>query len=81
MYKQIKVTAIGPKNSCIHADDDVAMIDFTVIEGERTLEQRPLLWARFTDVIYIQWTHGQELLEVFHEWLNNRSSGIKFTKQ
>ena len=25
-------------------------------------------------------TYGQELLEVFHEWRNNRLPGIKFTK-
>ena len=31
--------------------------------------KNPLLWARFKDDIYIPWTYGQELLEVFHEWL------------
>ena len=61
---------------------DVAMnsIDVMVNEGEWNLEQRPLLWARLRDDIYIPWTYGQELLEVFHEWLNNRLPGIKFTK-
>ena len=29
--------------------------------------------------IYI-WTHGPELLECLHQWLNNIISGIKFTK-
>ena len=52
-----------------------------VNEGEWNFEQRPLLWARFRDDIYIPWTHGQELLEVFHEWLNNRLPDIKFTKK
>ena len=43
------------------------------------LEKKTLLWARFKDDIYIPWTYGQELLEVFHEWRNNRLPGIKFT--
>ena len=47
----------------------------------RTKEQKSILWARFRDDIYIPWTHGQELLEVFHEWLNNSLPGIKFTKK
>ena len=41
---------------------------------------RPLLWARFRDDIYVPWTYGIELLEVFHEWLNSKLPGIKFTK-
>ena len=80
MYKQVKGTAMGPKNACIYADVAMNSIDVMVNEGEWNLEHKPLLWARFRDDIYIPWTYGQELLEVFHEWLNNRLPGIKFTK-
>ena len=71
---------MGPKNACIYADVAMNSIDVMVNEGEWNLEQKPLLWACFRDDIYIPWTYGQELLEVFHEWLNNRLPGIKFTK-
>ena len=72
---------MGPKNACIYANVAMNSIDVMVNEGEWNLEQKPLLWARFRDDIYILWTYGQELLEVFHKWLNNRLPGIKFTKK
>ena len=46
---------------------------------EGTWSHPPLLWARYRDDVYVPWTHGQEMLEEFHLWLNSRMPGIKFT--
>ena len=75
---QIKGTAMGPKNACAYADTAIDRIDQDVMEGAWT--DPPILWARFRDDVYVPWTHGPELLECFHQWLNNRIPGIKFTK-
>ena len=80
MYKQIKGTAMGPKNACVYADVAMDFIDVLVNEGDWDPVHRPLLWARFRDDIYVPWTYGIELLEVFHEWLNSKLPCIKFTK-
>ena len=58
MYRQIKGTAMGPKNACIYADVAMNSIDGMVNEGDWDPEHKPLLWARFRDDIYIPWTHG-----------------------
>ena len=81
MYKQIKGTAMGPKNACIYADVAMNSIDVMVNEGDWNPEYRPLLWARSRDDVYVPWTYGFEMLEVFHEWLNSRMIGITFTKK
>ena len=58
----------GPKNACIYADVAMNSTDVMVNEGDWDPERKPLLWARFRYDIYVLWTHGVELLEVFHEW-------------
>jgi len=77
IYKQKKGTAMGPKNACAYADTAIDKIDRDVMEG--TWSHPPLLWARYRDDVYVPWTHGQEMLEEFHLWLNSRMPGIKFT--
>ena len=67
MYKQIKGTAM-PNNTSIYAYVTMNSIDVMVNEGYQT---------RFRDEFYVPWTHGVELLEVFHEWLNYQLPGIK----
>ena len=68
---------MGPKNACAYADTAIDKIDQDVLHGE--WEYPPILWARFRDDVYIPWTHGQEKLNRFHEWLNTRIPGIYFT--
>ena len=53
MYKQIKGTAMGPKNACVYADVAMDFIDVLVNEGDWDPVHRPLLWARFRDDIYV----------------------------
>ena len=76
-FRQVKGTAMGPKNACAYADTAINKIDVDVNEG--LWEFKPVLWARFRDDIYIPWTHGLEKLNCFHQWLNTRIPGIKFT--
>ena len=81
MYKQIKGTAMDPKNVCIYADVAMNSIDVMVNEGDWNPDYKPLLWACSRDDVYVPWTYGFEMLEVFHEWLNSRMIGIIFTKK
>ena len=76
-FRQIKGTAMGPKNACAYADIAMSGLDEDVMEGDWS--HPPVLWARFRDDVYVPWTHGQELLDEFHNWLNTRIPGIKFT--
>ena len=76
-FRQVKGTAMGPKNACAYADTTIHKIDCEVMEGQWS--HPPILWARFRDDVYIPWTHGPELLEIFLKWLNTRIPGIKFT--
>ena len=76
-FRQIKGTAMGPKNACAYADTAIDKLDHDVLNG--SWEHRPILWARFRDDVYVPWTHGQDNLDRFHDWLNTRIPGIKFT--
>ena len=76
-FRQIKGTAMGPKNACAYADTAIDKLDHEVLDG--TWAHPPILWARFRDDVYVPWTHGQDNLDRFHDWLNTRIPGIKFT--
>ena len=78
MYRQIKGTAMGPKNACAYADTAMTKIDKLVNEGGWDPKFKPLLWERFRDDIYILWTHGLEKLLEFRDWLNSQIQGLVF---
>ena len=40
---------------------------------------KPLLWLRFIDDIFMIWTHGRDELQRFINYLNNIHPKIKFT--
>ena len=44
-----------------------------------TYRQKPLLYKRFIDDIFMIWTHGREALTEFITYLNSRLPTIKFT--
>ena len=79
VYKQIKGTAMGPKNACAYADVAMNSIDVMVNEGNWDQNCKPVLWGRFRDDIYVPWTFGLDKLHSFHEFLNSKIPGIKFT--
>ena len=40
---------------------------------------KPLIWKRFIDDIFLIWTHGEESLNQFVDYLNSLYPTIKFT--
>ena len=51
---------------------------------ERLLEasvNRPLVWMRFIDDNFFIWTHGEENLKLFINYLNSSHDTIKFTSE
>ena len=43
--------------------------------------QKPLTWKRFIDDIFLVWTHGEESLKTFIDYLNSLHKTIKFTHE
>ena len=78
MYKQIKGTAMGPKNACAYTDTAMTKIDKLVNEGRWDPNFKPIFWERFRDDIYLLWTHGLEKLLEFTDWLNTQIEGLVF---
>ena len=44
-----------------------------------TYKNKPFLWLRYIDDVFLIWTHGEELFNEFLAHLNSRVSTIKFT--
>lgn len=44
-----------------------------------THHPQPLLWLRYVDDVFCLWTHGENSLQLFVDYLNNREHRIKFT--
>ena len=42
---------------------------------------KSLVWKRFIDDIFMVWTHGEESLNHFIEYLNSLQESIKFTHE
>ena len=40
---------------------------------------KPLTWKRFIDVIFLIWTHREESLKIFFDYLNSLHETVKFT--
>ena len=39
----------------------------------------PIFWMRFIDNVFFIWTHGEEKLDLFTDFLNSSHDTIKFT--
>ena len=42
---------------------------------------KPLVWMRFIDDVFLTWTHGEENLKLFVNFLNSSHDTIKFTSE
>ena len=42
---------------------------------------QPYIWVRFIDDIFVIWTHGQEQLDIFIQYLNNCLPSIRFEEE
>ncbi len=40
---------------------------------------KPNMWCRYVDDVLVVWPHGDQLLEEFHQHLNNQNPSIQFT--
>ena len=67
-------TALGPNYANIFMDkfETRALNNYPL---------KPLLWKRFIDDIFMVWTHGEEQLNKFVEYLNGIHQTIKFTHE
>eukprot|EP00795_Rhopilema_esculentum_P016113 gene16113-biopygen5453 len=75
-YRQKLGTAIGTKFAPAYAN-----LFMTGLE-ERLLKESvdtPIVWMRFIDDVFFIWTHGEEKLETFINFLNSSHDTIKFT--
>ena len=67
-------TALVPNNANIFMDkfETKAVPEYPL---------KPLLWKRFIDDIFMVWTHGEQQLKKFVEYLNGIHPTIKFTHE
>ena len=67
---------MGPKNACSYADIAMGKIDELACRGG---DIRPNLWWRYRDDVFEVWTHGEEKLREFTDYINTLYPTIKFT--
>ena len=82
MFRQIKGTAMGPSNACDYADTAMNRLD-ELVHSENLLEEhhinKPLLFTRFRDDIFVLWDECENELLKFFDWLNSFHSEISFS--
>ena len=66
---------MGPKNACSYADIAMGKIDELACRGG---DIRPNLWWRYRDDVFEVWTHGEEKLREFTDYINTLYPTIKF---
>ena len=74
-FLQTDGTAQGPHMSCSYADIAMAKYD--------SLANKPSVWKRFRDDIFVLWEHGTASLFSFLDYLNtmDKTGKIKFTME
>ena len=77
-YLQKLGTAIGTRMAPSYANIFMDNLERRLI---RNAEFKPHTWWRFIDDIFIIWTHGEEKLKEFLDYLNNAHRTIKFTSK
>ena len=53
-------------------------MDKTEPDSLKTQELQPFVWLRYTDDIFLIWTHGEGELKTFMEGLNNFLPNLQF---
>ena len=77
-FPQVRGTAIGTKCAPSYA------ILFLAALEQRPLDhhvEKPWLWWRYIDDVFLVWTHGEEKLLEFIDFLNSAHRSIKFTAE
>ena len=84
-YLQIHGTAMGTTFAPNYSGVILGNFENTAL-GNAPNNLQPIIWKRFTDDIFMVWTHGEAALQNFHTYLNNLHPTIKldithFTKE
>ena len=77
-YLQIGGTAMGTAVAPNYANLFMDRFETKALEN---WPLKPLLWLRFIDDIFMIWTHGEDALTEFIEYLNGIHPTIKFTHE
>ena len=75
-YVQILGTAIGTKMAPSYANIFMGKLESDLLERS---PDKPHIWLRFIDDIFMIWLGGEERLKVFMEYMNSFHRTIKFT--
>ena len=80
-YRQNRVTAMGPHNSCRYADLAMTEIDHKILHHDDRPNDLvfPPDWSRFRDDRFSAWFRSHDDLVRFTDWLTSVSPSIKFT--
>ena len=77
-YLQTGGTAMGTSLAPNYANLFMDRFETKALEG---YPLKPLTWKRFIDDIFMVWTHGEDSLNKFIEYLNSLHETIKFTHE
>ena len=80
--RQVRGTAMGPKNACDYADVAMNYIDQAVHGNNpscRGYKIISIFWGRLRDDIYTPWTESIEELLLFKAWINTIHPSLQFT--
>ena len=78
IYRQKLGTAIGTKFAPAYANLFMSGLEERLLEASA---DKPLVWMRFNDDVFFIWTHGEEKLKLFINFLNSSHDNIKFTSE
>ena len=77
-YLQVGGTAMGTGMAPKYANLFMDRFETKALKG---WDNKPLIWLRFIDDIFMIWTHGMDELQKFISYLNNIHPKIKFTHE
>ena len=78
IYRQKQGAAIGMKFASAYANLFMSGLEERLLEAS---VNKPLVWMRFIDDVFFIWTHGEENLKLFINYLNSSHDTIKFTSE
>ena len=77
-FLQKKGTAMGTPTAPNFANLFMAEIENKMLQGyEQKTGKKPLVWLRFLDDIFFIWTHGEEELTSFIQYMQDYSESMK----
>ena len=78
IYRQKLGMAIGMKFAPAYANLVMSGLEERLLEASA---DKPLVWMRFIDDVFFIWTHGEEKLKLFINFLNSSHDNIKCTSE